>query len=335
MTPITAAKHWATVPVSDLPPDNVIFGTSVDMRIIAERIDRIAKVNVPVLIHGESGTGREVIAKVIHLRSSFATGSFVRLNCVGASRVTLEHVFADPALVQRLDESRPDVGRTVFLDEVGELEGELQALLLVLLGNQKGVASASTQRIICATTRDLRKHVEQRTFRSDLLYRIDGVKLRIPPLRERIQDIPAIADYLLQLHSTRLNLPPRRFSPAVLDQMAHYRFPGNIRELENLTMCYAVLGDETEILAAIRDTDVVEFALDLAELSRKPLKDAIRHTVEQLENTIIRATLARNGWNRRRTADQLEISYRSLLYKIRAYGIPHLRLHRTHNANSA
>jgi DNA-binding NtrC family response regulator len=326
----TATRNVVTEPFGDIPPDDVIFGSSVEMSIIAERISRIAKVNIPVLITGDSGTGKELIAKVIHLRSPFARGRFIRLNCVAASPIGLEQALAEPhspiAAINHGDPT-PEAGRTIFFDEIGELDLQLQAILLTFLGNGK-VAALDTHgrvRIICATTHDLRKDAETRTFRSDLLNKIDAVRLRVPRLRERTEDIPVIANYLLDLHSARLNLSPRRFRPEVMNRLMAYRFPWNIRELENITIRYTVLGDDDEVLSGLVDKQTMEFTVNIDDLKNVPLRQAVKHTVEQVESTIIRSTLARNSWNRKRTAKQLDISYRSLLYKIAAYGIPHLR----------
>jgi len=327
MTQTTAAKNWSMAPMPDVPPRDVVFGSSVEMMILAERIDRIAQVNVPVLLYGENGTGKEIIARIIHHQGLYADGAFIRLTCPGLTRPSMETAFAVGPAGSEGDTNRQP--RTIYLDEVAELEPDLQAVLINLLGGQpRGPVrypAPAALRLICGTAHDLRKEVESRTFRSDLLYRIDAVRLRVPSLHERAEDLPTIANYLLDLHSAKLNLPTRRFSPDMLDRLSRYRFPGNIRELENLVMRYIVLGDEEEVYASLKDSAVFEFTLDLSSHANRPLKHIVHHAVEQLEGSIIRATLAQHKWNRRRTAKQLEISYRSLLYKIQAYGIPHLR----------
>lgn len=320
---------------SDLPPDEVIFGCSEAMQAVRQKVEKVAVANIPVLIQGESGTGKELIARLIHYRSPWASGPLVKVNCPAIPGTLLEsELFGyekgaftgaygnKPGRVEQAE------GGALFLDEIGELEMGLQAKLLQLLQDGQFCRLGGQEdtrvelRLICSTNRPLEQEVENGTFRQDLFYRINVVNLVLPPLRDRIADIPQLVDYFLALHKEKYNSKVRPISPQVLRLMENYGWPGNVRELENLIKRYVILGTEETMTSELVSRKQSQFSPVIPADGNISLKRVTREAVRELERQIILKSLQAHNWNRKRAARALGISYRALLYKIRDAGLP-------------
>ena len=317
-----------------IPPESVIFGSTPAMAAIRESLLKVADTNIPVLIEGESGTGKEIICKYIHQLSIWADGPFVKVNCpaIPGTLVESELFGYEKGAFTGAFGAKP--GRvemahcgTLFLDEISELDLPLQSKLLQLLQDgqfSRIGASAETKvdvRVVCATNRQLQREVTNGRFRQDLYYRITGLILRLPPLRERIGDISMLAEYLIGLHSERYKreVPPLSISTLML--MKTHPWPGNVRELENLMKRYVVLGTEDVITKELNGRTTSHIDLEVAPEGSIALSQVTREAVKDLESKIILSTLQANQWNRKRAARALHISYRSLLYKLKRAGI--------------
>jgi two-component system response regulator AtoC len=315
-----------------IPPANVVFGRSATMRAVREKLESVARVNVPVLILGESGTGKEVIAKLIHRQSPWRDGPFVKVTCPAIPGTLLESELFGYEKGAFTGANSPKQGRvegaeqgTLFLDEIAELEYGLQSKLLQLLqdgtfsrigGQQEKHVEA---RLVSATNRHLESEIQSGHFRSDLLHRINGISVRIPALRDRLEDIPELVAYLVQVYSRKFKVAARALSASFLRRLQQYHWPGNIRELENLVRRYVILGEEQEALAELPGAIAINppMSLMIPTGERIQLKAVTEQAVKQIEGQIIRTMLARNHGSRRATAEALGISYRGLLYKLR------------------
>ncbi len=320
---------------SDFPPEEVIFGVSPAMAEIRRVIERAAGVNVPVLLNGESGTGKDLLAKLFHQYSAAHTGNFVKVNCpaipgnlleselFGYERGAFTGAFAvKPGRVEQAS------GGTLFLDEISELDYDLQAKILQLLqdGTYMRIGGQEMRqtklRLVCATNRDLHTEIGQGTFRQDLYYRIAVITVHTPPLRERLADLPVIADYFVRTYSDRYNAKPKPLPASVMNEMLRYHWPGNIRELQNLIRRYVILGTADSILMELCAPPKDGISLDVEFDGQISLRKVTRDAVRKLEAKLILKVLKANNWNRRKTAKALKISYRALLYKIREAGLP-------------
>lgn len=316
---------------AELPAETVIFGCTAAMREIQSKIEPLRSSDLPVLIEGESGTGKEVIARFLHTRSNRCDEPFVKLNCaaIPASLLESELFGCEKGAFTGANKDRPGLveiadGGTLFLDEIGDMDWNLQGKLLQLLqdgrytrigGSEERVARV---RVICATNFDLHKAVERGSFRNDLFYRIDVVRLRLPALRDRKDDIPQLCGYFLLKLARQFNRPIPRLNPATMQSLKQWNWPGNLRELENWIARAIVFGEEVTLGA--------EFRRETTAISRprgiEPLKEVSRRATSAAASAIILKTLQANHWNRRKTAEQLNMSYRSLLYKLREAGLP-------------
>lgn len=321
-----------------LPSPEVIFGRSDPMKEIRSKIDRVKDAVVPVLILGESGTGKEVIARYIHTQSSWVNSPFVKVHCPAIPGTLLEsELFGyEAGSFTGADRSKP--GRVeaanrgiLFLDEIAELEPGLQVKLLHLLqdghifriGAQEGrVVNA---RIICATHRQLEQEIAVGRFRQDLFYRINVVTVHLPPLRDRKEDIPGMAQYFLRLSQQRFNTQVAPLSDEWLERLQEHNWPGNVRELENVIGNYVVLGpeaslpgEESAIPQPVQSVEVPEGTISLRKIGRRAAREAERRV-------ILRVLKSVRG-NRKQAARTLNISYRALLYKLKEVGIPPKRV---------
>ena len=239
-------------PLTELPPDSVIFGKSVLMLELEAKMRRVLSANLPILLQGESGTGKGILAKFMHNQSGNSFGPYVTVNCATVSS-TLVEVAAEerPANSTFPSHSEFSSGGTLFLDEVGELSSQGQMLLLNCLSASQETASSiqlkseSKVRIISSTACNLRQEVNEKKFRRDLFYRLAVVTLEVPALRNRLDDLLIIADHLRQRYSEKFGFPDRPFLKKLIERMHHYEWPGNIRELENFVCRYVVLGPMT------------------------------------------------------------------------------------------
>jgi two-component system response regulator AtoC len=304
------------------------------MKEVLRVVQKVAPAPTTVLIQGESGTGKEVVARAIHDLSPRADRPFVAVNCGAIPEQLIESelfghakgAFTDARQAKRGLFEEAD-GGTILLDEVGELPLQVQPSLLRVLqqGEVRRVGDArSTKvdvRVLAATNRDLQQQVAQGRFREDLYYRLHVVGIELPPLRERTEELPALAQRLLEKHAARLGEPPRRLSDAAMAVLRAYRFPGNVRELENALERALVLSDDAEIGPdALPESMSAEPVLSPPE-THGPDDLSVKRAQRALEADLIRRALERTQGNRSKAAELLELSPRALLYKIREYGL--------------
>ena len=325
-------------PLSDLPPEDVIFGNSAGMGKIRQKLEKAAGANIAVLLRGQSGTGKEVIAKLIHSQSPWRNGPFVKVSCPAIPGTLIESELFGYERGAFTGAYGVKPGRielahrgTLFLDEIGEMDPSLQAKLLQVLqdGEFNRIGGAGDRRIdvrfVCATNRSLENEMKAGNFREDLFYRISVLTIQLPRLRDRRDDIPNLADYFLRVHSRRLGRPASPFSERFLGDLMKYSWPGNIRELENLVKSYVVFGSEEDLRSTIRDVHEDFFDPEIPSNGVVSMKKVVRAATKQLERTIILKTLEIHHWNRRKAARALSISYAGLLCKMRESGLPPTR----------
>lgn len=304
------------------------------MRLVREKIERTARTAVPVLLQGESGTGKDIFAQLIHLRSERSMRPYVRVNCpaLPGSLVESELFGYERGAFTGAHTSRS--GRvelahrgSLLLDEVGSLENGSQAKLLQVLQDGTFMRVGAQQprsvdtRLICTANGNLRDHVGDGSFRLDLFFRISAITINLPPLRQRVPDIPLLVDYFLDFYSKRFVVEPRSLSRQIRSLMEQYSWPGNIRQLENVVRNYVLLGDE-EALCAELFPDEREAIIPDIDLSKPiSLKEITKAATRNLEREILLKVLRANGWSRQKAARWLNISYRSLLYKMQDCGV--------------
>jgi len=273
----------------------------------------IARTNIPVLVVGESGSGKQMFAQRIHLLSLRADQEMAKVAC--ASMKVSE-------FPTELETYRNRAVGSVLFDEVSELDAECQKYLLHSLpdGDEHPRANMLTARVISTTSRNLDEEMRAGRFRSELFYRMNGVCLRLPPLRERRKDIPSLAEFFVAKHAAIFGRPRRALSSRTLQIFAEYNWPGNIRQLENVVKNIVALGDE--------DLSVAELATSPAErrsIASNPRSDSLKVAAKaasrEAERELILRALERTRWNRKRAARELQISYKSLLYKLKQIGL--------------
>jgi two-component system response regulator AtoC len=320
-----------------LPPEEILFGKTEAMLSVRRKLARLAVTRVPLLIIGEGGTGKEVIANYVHRTSLAAEKPMVKVSCpaIPANLLESELFGYEKGSFTGANSSKPGRvehanGGTLFLDEIGELEPALQAKLLHLLQDGRfsrigGEDDLRVEvRVICSTNRALDQEIEAGNFRRDLYYRISVATIALPPLRQRQADIPALAEHFIQQCNAEYKLQAPPLSSYILKLMHEYPWPGNIRELENLIRRYVILGTESAIAAELLDHSrpVVDTEMSIPLDGSAPLKSLTQPVLRELERKIILRVLEATNWNRRRTARVLSISYRALLYKMQQAGLP-------------
>jgi two-component system, NtrC family, response regulator AtoC len=333
-------------PLGEMPPDSVIFGSTDAMRALRERLAKIAAANVPVLIHGESGTGKDIIARMIHTASPWKTGPWVKVNCPAIPGTLLESElfgYEKGAFTGAygMKPGRVEMAHrgTLFLDEISELDMALQSKLLQLLQDGQFCRIGAQEdkkvevRVVCATNRKLEEEIANGTFRADLFYRINVVNLHMPSLRERAADIPQLVSYFLEYYNRKFNSRAAHPSAELMNAFKKYHWPGNVRELENLMKRYVILGTEESISGDLRPQEQDFFSADINVDGPISLKKITRQAVHELERKIILKVLQHHHWNRKQAARALNISYRALLYKIRDAGLPSNRAPRRPQPN--
>jgi DNA-binding NtrC family response regulator len=305
---------------------------SSKMREILDVLDKVAASNVSVLLTGESGTGKDLLARLLHERSARANGPFVEVNCAALSESLLESELfgyekgaftgaasTRPGLVETAD------GGTLFLDEVAEMPTPLQAKLLRTTEDRSLYRVGGRQkirvdlRVVAATNRNLAREIESGRFRQDLYFRLAGVEIEVPPLRERPEDVEPLALTYMRAASRQMGRGPSGISAPALECMRRYAWPGNVRELRNLT----------ERLALLVEAPEVQVAHLPAEVASAPKGRAVVHAAEprsdlglkDLERQRIQRVLEEEGWHRERAASRLGLPVRTLYRKIRAYDL--------------
>ena len=308
--------------------DVIVEGPSAPWRQLRMQMTHVAPSHAPILIQGETGSGKEVVARLLHTLSPRAGHPFIAINCGAVSRELLESELfghekgsftgattAKPGLIAASDSG------TLFLDELGEMSGPMQVSLLRFLddGEYRPVGSTRTLqadvRIVGATNRDLTELVTAGRFRQDLLYRINTVTLGVPALRERTEDLPALVEHILRT----IRVPgagKRTIEPDAILQLAGYRWPGNIRELRNVIERAVLLNPGA---ASITSEDIVR-ALPITP-GMTTEEDVSRCSLEEIERRHIQRILDANGGNKTQAAKILDIDYKTLLTKLRKYGV--------------
>jgi two-component system response regulator AtoC len=335
-------------PLGEMPPEAVVFGRTEAMQAVRDRLAKLAAANVPVLIQGESGTGKDILARMLHLASPWKTGPWVKVNCPAIPGSLLESElfgYEKGAFTGAfgMKPGRVEMAHrgTLFLDEISELDMSLQAKLLQLLQDGQFCRIGAQEdkkvevRVVCATNRKLEQEIENGNFRADLFYRINVVNLHMPPLRERASDIPELVEYFLEYYNRKFNARAKPISNDLMGVLGKYYWPGNVRELENLMKRYVILGSEEVVAADLQPRQPDFFNADIPLDGPISLKKITRQAVHELERKIILKVLQNCHWNRKQAARALSISYRALLYKIRDAGLPSNRVARNKPAQES
>jgi len=296
--------------------DGLIPGKSEIMQSLNALVCEIAQTDIPVLLVGESGTGKEVYARLIHGVSRLREGRLQKVCCAALDAGRLLAQVRDQLLSEG-GEGKAEAG-TVFLDGVHELDAGCQRTLLSFLpdGGQKIRNTRTTSRFVSTTSCNLEKEIEAGRFRRELYFRINGVTLRLPPLRERKEDIPALLDHFLAKHSTELKKEIPELNIHAREQLASYEWPGNIRELENVAKKIVAVGKPALALSDLR-VNSMDMPRTVESGRVSSLKTAARAASRKAERELILKALEQTHWNRKRAARELQISYKSLLYKIK------------------
>lgn len=310
-----------------------IIGSEGGLRTVMEQVNRVAMTEATVFIHGESGTGKELIARAVHIRSKRSEQPFVAINCgaIPLSLIENELFGHEKGAFTDAKEARQGIfeqaeGGTLFLDEIGELPMDAQVKLLRVLEERKVTRIGGTKlipvnvRIVAATNRDLEAEVKTGNFRLDLLYRLNVFTLELPPLRDRKEDIPLLTDFFIRKHNEVLNLFVKGITPAAMDRLCAYDWPGNIRDLENaiqsaMILCSDGMIDVSQLPARIKGYEQGDASIALGD------SNDIREVNAQVEKELIQETLKRFGGNRTLTAEALNISRKTLFNKMKKYGL--------------
>ncbi len=310
-----------------------LIGSGPAMRKVFETVQKVAETDLSVLIRGESGTGKELVAQALHNRSSRKNRPFITVNCAAISRELVEsELFGHEkgsftgADSRRLGRFEAADGGTIFLDEIGDMPLETQAKVLRVLQEKKLERVGSTQsidvdvRVISATHRDLEKEVASEEFREDLYYRLKVVEVELPPLRDRTEDIPALAHRFLDQVAERLGREPKPLSPEALATLTRHAWPGNVRELRNVLEQAAVLaaGEAIEVGDLhLQDRGTHSEEVGVSTADGMTFGDAKRHTIESFERDFLLRALRENDGNVSRTAQSIGMVRQSLQQKIR------------------
>ena len=309
---LSRCEDGAAIPV-------YICGHSPAIQRLNAIVGSIASTNIPVLLMGESGTGKEVYGRLIHRLSKYCHTPLKKLSCRALEPA--EFLARLRSELRGNGEGIEDGLRTLFLDGIDELDLACQKVLLSLLPDGEiDENSHCGVRLIASTLRNLEKEVESGRFRTELYFRISGVCLHLPPLRDRREDTLMLLKHFLAKHASELGREVALVSDKEMDLLKTYDWPGNVRELENLARKITVLGDSRKAIEELREMSKLEPTLPEAPPSFS-LKVAARAAARRAERDLISKALERTHWNRKRAARELQISYKSLLYKIKQTGL--------------
>jgi len=324
----------------NLENDLFFLAASPAMKQIRAQISLVAKVDVPVLLLGESGVGKEILARLIHKLSNRSRNSLVKVNCAALPAELLESELFGYEPGAFTGATRPKPGKfelcnkgTILLDEIGEMSPILQAKLLHVLqdGQFSRLGSRSTIaadfRVLAATNVDVHKAIAEKTFREDLYYRLNAFTVSIPPLRDRREEIPLLFKHFMNQFAQKYAHPCLGYSEKLINACLQYRWPGNLRELGNFVKRYMVLQDESLAISELESkTKGQGFMGGVGDAANGNgadfgLKSLVRNLKDKTELKAIEEALIATNWNRKLAAARLNISYKALLYKIKQYEI--------------
>jgi two-component system, NtrC family, response regulator AtoC len=321
--------------VENLDDELFFLAASPVMKQIRAQVALIAKVDVPVLLLGESGVGKEILARLIHKMSIRAHRPMLKVNCAALPAELLEsELFGyEPGAFTGANKSKPGKFElahkgTILLDEIGEMSAPLQAKLLHVLQDGQfsrlgGRANVTVDaRILAATNIDVQKAIAERKLRQDLYYRLNAFTMTIPPLRERRQEIPPLLTCFMNNLAESFGKNPLPLSDRLVQECMRYHWPGNLRELGNFVKRYLVLEQENLVIDELRaKTIACEEQEGFAASAKGDLKALVRSLKDDAEAREIQKALENANWNRKAAASQLNISYKALLYKIKQHGV--------------
>ena len=321
--------------VESLEGELFFLAASPVMRQIRAQVARIATADLPVLLLGESGVGKEILARLIHKMSNRADRSLVKVNCAALPANLLESELFGYEAGAFTGANKSKLGKfelahkgTILLDEIGEMSAPLQAKLLHVLQDGQfsrlgGRADIKVDaRIMAATNIDVRRAIAERKLREDLYYRLNALTIRIPPLRERRQEIPLLLAHYIKNAAQRFGKNPLPVSDRMMQACLHYHWPGNLRELNNLVQRYVVLEQEDPVLQELtnKSKETVERKGSTVHI-HGGLKALVRSLQDDAEAKEILRALEESNWNRKAAASRLRISYKALSYKMQQYRI--------------
>lgn len=315
-----------------------IVGTSGRMNSVFQLLEKMSRVDGTVLVSGESGTGKELVARAIHFASPRKDGPFVVVNCGAVPRDLIESEFFGHVKGAFTDARSDKTGKfelantgTIFLDEVGELSHDAQVKLLRALGEREIVRVGGTKtvpvdvRVVAATNKNLEAEVASGNFREDLYFRLAVLSLRLPPLRERTEDIPLLVEHFVRKYARELDKNVLAFAPGALTRLAGYGWPGNVRELENVVYEAMVMAEGEWVTEAALPA---RLRLAVAESARPPgpgpsgsFREEVQSVAERREKELILEALRQAGGNRTRAARTLGVSRKTLFNKMTALEI--------------
>jgi len=336
------AVHGAP-PRSPKPFPDVLLGTNPRMKELQVVVGQIGWSEVPVLIQGETGSGKEVLARELHAQSPRANRPFLKLNCAALpSELVESELFGyergafTGAFQRKAGKFEIAEGGTILLDEIGDMDVRLQAKLLQVLQDHEFQRIGGKEtikvdvRIMAATHRDLEKAILEGSFREDLYYRLNVINLKVPPLRDRREDIVPLAEFLIRKHAAG-GLPAPTIPLDLKHAMMAYHWPGNVRELENYVRKFMILGDAAALASELhakatrkpmRPMPVAEAHSQPAERAEvSPILEQVTQARKQAETDAILAALNSTRWNRKQAAALLKIDYKALLYKMKKLGV--------------
>jgi two-component system, NtrC family, response regulator AtoC len=294
---------------------------STEMQPVQRLLAEIAPTEIPVLVVGESGTGKEIIALQIHELSSQKDLPFRKFSCPAYAAASFQLQLREAENGQGTEAGKS--AGTLFFDEISELDADCQRHLLHLFPEGNGLRrnQSLAGRIVSCTTRDLESEVHGGRFRSELFYRLNGVCLRLPPLRRRREDIPLLAGFFLDKYSRLFRRGEMSLSERTLGLLVEYPWPGNIRELENVIKKIVALENEELAVSDLSARPKFQVPSGSVMFTRS-LKAASRAASQQAERELILQTLTRTHWNRKKAAEALQISYKALLNKLKQIQVP-------------
>jgi two-component system, NtrC family, response regulator AtoC len=312
------------IPSNALP---FVGGVSPAIRALERVIADVAPTDIPILVAGESGTGKEAVALELHRRSRNCNEPFIKCSCGGLIVESLRIHLVNGAKAGGEPSNR---GGTTFFDDVGRLDAASQNVLLQFLSDSDSARQNGflRDRVISSTSCNLEEEMRAGRFREELYYRINGVCLRLPALRQRQEDVPLLLDHFLKKYASAFERPEPRLSSTAMDFLRQHSWPGNIRELENFARKLVILGGEELALSDLALGSALNkmASHQTGNVNDHPnkarsLKAAAREASRSVERELILNSLERTHWNRKRTARELQISYKALLYKLKQLDI--------------